>query len=63
MRYQIYLNKETSEYVNKCAKQDGVKPATLLKSLLESMFKIAIATSQATEEEIKQYDEKRKSAK
>lgn len=48
MRYQIYLDKETSEIINTCAEHDNQKPATLIKQLLESMFHLAKATEEQT---------------
>lgn len=55
MKYQIYLNKETSELVNKFAEKDGKKPATFIKNMLESIIKIAQASARASEEELKKY--------
>lgn len=39
MKYQIYLNKETSEFIEFVAKNDKKKPATVIKHLVESLFK------------------------
>ena len=53
MKYQIYLNKEASETINAMAQYDNKKPATLIKELMESMLRVAKATFEATEKEIK----------
>ena len=37
MKYQIYLNKDTSELVNEMAETAGTTPAHLIKILLENM--------------------------
>lgn len=55
MKYQIYLNKETSELINTCATHDNIKPSTMIKQLLEGMFKIASETANATEKELIKY--------
>lgn len=55
MKYQIYLNKETSTIIEKVAQTDNKKPNTLIKELLEGMFRIAQATAIQTEKEIKNY--------
>lgn len=39
MKYQIYLNKDTSEFVNLLAKKYNVKPATFIKLCMESTCK------------------------
>lgn len=36
MKYQIYLNKKTSEFINLMAEAGGIKPATIIKQLIES---------------------------
>lgn len=38
MKYQIYLNKDTSDLVNFMAKALDIKPNTFIKNLLESNF-------------------------
>jgi predicted DNA-binding protein len=53
MKYQIYLNKDASELLNQMAKADNKKPATLIKELMESMLRVAKATFEATERELK----------
>ncbi len=39
MKYQIYLNKETSEFVNLLSKKYKVKPCTFIKLCMESTAK------------------------
>ena len=57
MKYQIYLNKETSMLVNELAeKNKQEKPATFLKKFIESFMKIYKSTQeevQATLEDLK----------
>lgn len=55
MKYQIYLNAETSEIINKMADKDNKKPNTFIKQMLESIMKIAKQTALATEEELNKY--------
>lgn len=55
MKYQIYLNKDTSTIIEACALKDNKKPNTLIKELLESMFRIAQATANQTQMEINKY--------
>lgn len=59
MKYQIYLNKESSDYINIIAKHENKKPNTLIKELLESMLKVAIATAEETNNQIKLHDSKK----
>lgn len=40
MKYQIYLNKETSELVEKLSHVTFVAPATFIKRTIEEMFAI-----------------------
>lgn len=44
MKYQIYLNKETSTILNEIAEQLGKKSSTLIKEFLEKTFAMAIDT-------------------
>lgn len=53
MKYQIYLNQKTTDYVNKIAEHENKKPATAIKQILESMFNIAEATANQLEKELK----------
>lgn len=41
MKYQIYLQKDVSDIINKVAKFEGKKPNTLIKELLEQNFRTA----------------------
>ena len=47
MKYQIYLQKDVSDIINKVAQFEGKKPTTLIKELLEDNFRTAY--NQATE--------------
>lgn len=38
MKYQIYLNKETSELVNAISKLQGKKPNSFIKEFIENCF-------------------------
>ena len=42
MKYQIYLQKDVSDIINVAAMHYNKKPATLIKEMLESNFRIAI---------------------
>jgi hypothetical protein len=53
MKYQIYLNKETSELINKIAEREGLKPSTTIKRLLESVYNAAKVASFELEKKIK----------
>lgn len=53
MKYQIYLNKDTSTLINDLAQKNNQKPATLIKQLVEGCMRIASATKEATENELK----------
>ena len=59
MKYQIYLNKESSDYINAIAEHENKKPNTLIKELLESMLRIAVNTIETTNEEIKLHESKK----
>lgn len=37
MKYQIYLNKPTSQFINKLAELQGKPQATIIKALLEAI--------------------------
>jgi DNA-directed RNA polymerase subunit F len=41
MKYQVYLNKKTSEFINKYAELDAKKPNTIIKELIESFVKLS----------------------
>jgi len=53
MKYQIYLNKETSDFINKASEQTKTKPATFIKKTLEGIF---TASMRAYEEMEKNFD-------
>lgn len=42
MRYQIYLSKDISNYIEVCALANGVKSCTFIKTYLETCFKAAM---------------------
>lgn len=44
MKYQIYLNKTTSEMLNEIARQLDKKPSTLIKEFIENSFTMAEKT-------------------
>ncbi len=48
MKYQIYLNKPTSQFINKLADKEGKAPATIIKSLVEAF----VALSKPVEDKI-----------
>ena len=59
MKYQIYLSKEASEFINGASKQEGIKPATAIKRIVESLVTITLATQRETEKEIQKYGQKK----
>lgn len=48
MKYQIYLNKTTSQFINKLADKEGKPSATIIKSLVEAF----VALSKPVEDKI-----------
>lgn len=46
MKYQIYLNKSTTELVNYLAEQSNLKPNTFIKQLLEDLLKHSLEVTQ-----------------
>lgn len=42
MKYQIYLNAQTSRVINGLAEKEGKKPATLCKEVLETLIQTAL---------------------
>lgn len=38
MKYQIYLNKDTTAFIEKIAERTGRKPASVIKELIESFY-------------------------
>jgi len=41
MKYQIYLNKETTEFINKLAEKKSKPASTLIKALIEDFVKLS----------------------
>lgn len=60
MKYQIYLNKETSITVNKLASKDGTKPNTYIKKFIESFMRIYNATESTIAKELANGDKQQK---
>ena len=58
MKYQIYLNKETSEIVEKIAKASNRPSATVIKELFEGMLRISKSTSDQLDRELEQLSKK-----
>ena len=56
MKYQIYLNKEASDFVNKLAESSSKKPATIIKAILESFIIVSKPYEDKIAEEVKRYD-------
>jgi len=59
MKYQIYLNKDTSILINELAEKNGQKPASIIKQLVEGCMRIARTASQETEKIIKEYEQRK----
>lgn len=56
MKYQIYLNKETSIIVNELASKNNDKPNTYIKKFIEAFMRIYKASeNQLQKELIKEY--------
>lgn len=55
MKYQIYLNKETSILINELAERNQEKPASIIKQLVEGFMRIAKATNDETNKVLKEY--------
>ena len=53
MKYQVYLNKKTSEFINKYAELDGKKPNTIIKELIESFVRLSEPVEMKIFEEVK----------
>lgn len=41
MKYQIYLNKETSDFISKLAEKEGKPSATIIKTFVEAFVKLS----------------------
>lgn len=59
MKYQIYLNKETTTFINKLAETSGKKAPTLIKELVESFVKLSKPLEDRVFEEVAQDGAKR----
>lgn len=57
MKYQVYLNKETSEFINKYAEMDNKKPNTIIKELVESFANLSKPIEMKIFEELKKKHE------
>lgn len=56
MKYQIYLNKETTEVINTIAKASNTKPSTFIKDFIEECFNFTKKTLGTDKiEEVKAY--------
>lgn len=53
MKYQVYLNKKTSDFINKYAELDGKKPNTVIKELIENFVRLSEPVESKIFEEIK----------
>ena len=58
MKYQVYLNKETSEIVNKIAEQNGIKPNTQIKQFMEVLIAESLASYKRFESEFERRNSK-----
>lgn len=63
MKYQVYLNKETSEIVNKIAEQNGIKPNTQIKQFMEVLIAESLASYKRIESEFERRNSKNGKAK
>lgn len=52
MKYQVYLNKETSILINDLAERNNLKPNTFIKTFMEKFMKIYSATNDQLEREL-----------
>jgi len=52
MKYQIYLSKDVSDFINFASEAEGQKPATTIKNIVEDIVRITMATKEATENAI-----------
>lgn len=52
MKYQIYLNKDTSMLINELAEHESIKPATYIKKFIESFMRIYKGTNEAIQKEL-----------
>lgn len=54
MKYQIYLNKKTSIIIDKMAKNDGVRPATEIKKIVETIINESVKAYELLEKSFKE---------
>ena len=60
MKYQIYLNKPTSDFINKLAELKGISPATAIKGIIEDFTTLTKPLENKILEEVKQANESKK---
>lgn len=53
MKYQVYLNKETSHFIELVAEQEGKKPNTVIKGFIEGLYKAGMMEADRLEAEMK----------
>lgn len=53
MKYQVYLNKKTSEFINKYAELTNKKPNTVIKTLVEQFVRLSEPVESKIFEELK----------
>lgn len=53
MKYQVYLNKKTSEFINKYAELTNKKPNTVIKTLIEQFVRMSEPVESKIFEELK----------
>ena len=54
MKYQIYLNKKTSIIIDRMAKNDGIKPATEIKKLVETIIQESVKAYEVLEKSFRE---------
>lgn len=59
MKYQIYLNKDTSILINELAEKNKQKPASIIKQLVEGCMRIAKAANEETNKVLKDYEQRK----
>lgn len=56
MKYQVYLNKETSTLINGLAEKNNIKPNTFIKTFIEKFMRIYSATEEQVSKELSNGD-------
>lgn len=51
MKYQIYLNKQTSDIINAIAEKEGRRPVSLIKEFMEGFFDVAKAVRETMQDD------------